>query len=217
MARNKYPEVTVQKILDVSSEIFLQKGYENTSINDIAKALKMTKGAIYYHFASKEELLKQVMENFFQDMNWFITIQKDTKTTGLEKIRKVFRHELGDDKKRKMDKLSTPFFKDPTMLLHQLESSVHEVAPVFASFIEEGNADGSLSVEHPGEVAEILLLLINVWLNPFLFPGTITTFQTKMETFNQMMAGLGLPILDEPLKEICINYYKDVTNQTKSK
>ena len=50
MARNKYPEETIQKILDVSYRLFLEKGYEHTSIQDIVHAIGMSKGAIYHHF-----------------------------------------------------------------------------------------------------------------------------------------------------------------------
>ena len=39
MARNKYPEETVARILDVSLKLFLEKGYENTTIQDIIDAL----------------------------------------------------------------------------------------------------------------------------------------------------------------------------------
>lgn len=43
MARNKYPEVTVERILDVSQRLFLEKGYDNTTIQDIVDEL----GGIY--------------------------------------------------------------------------------------------------------------------------------------------------------------------------
>ena len=58
MARNKYPEVTVEKILDVAQRLFLEKGYDNTTIQDIVDGLGgLTKGAIYHHFKSKRKLL----------------------------------------------------------------------------------------------------------------------------------------------------------------
>ena len=58
MARNKYPEQTVEKILDVSQELFLEKGYEQTTIQDIVNHLEgLSKGAIYHHFKSKDEIL----------------------------------------------------------------------------------------------------------------------------------------------------------------
>lgn len=39
MSRNKYPELTVEKILDVSKKLFLTKGYEETTIQDIVDEL----------------------------------------------------------------------------------------------------------------------------------------------------------------------------------
>lgn len=39
MARNKYPEITVEKILEVSQRLFLTKGYDNTTIQDIVDEL----------------------------------------------------------------------------------------------------------------------------------------------------------------------------------
>ena len=58
MARNKYPEITVEKILEVSQRLFLTKGYDNTTIQDIVDELGgLTRGAIYHHFKSKEEIM----------------------------------------------------------------------------------------------------------------------------------------------------------------
>ena len=54
MARNKHPEETVNLILDVAFRLFMEKGYENTSIQDIIHGLGgLSKGAIYHHFKSQ--------------------------------------------------------------------------------------------------------------------------------------------------------------------
>ena len=61
MARNKYPEVTVERILDAAQRLFLEKCYDNTTIQDIVDELGgLTKGAVYHHFKSKEEILDAV-------------------------------------------------------------------------------------------------------------------------------------------------------------
>lgn len=50
MARNKHPEETVEKILAVSAKLFMEKGYEHTTLQDIIDNLGgLTKGAIYHH------------------------------------------------------------------------------------------------------------------------------------------------------------------------
>ena len=58
MARNKHPEETVNLILDVAFRLFMEKGYEHTSIQDIIDNLGgLSKGAIYHHFKSKEDIM----------------------------------------------------------------------------------------------------------------------------------------------------------------
>jgi AcrR family transcriptional regulator len=48
---------TAQKILDVALELFTERGYDNTSLREIADELGMTKAALYYHFERKEDIL----------------------------------------------------------------------------------------------------------------------------------------------------------------
>jgi AcrR family transcriptional regulator len=51
------PRDTRQRILDVALELFIEQGYDGTSLRQIAERLGVTKAALYYHFASKEDLL----------------------------------------------------------------------------------------------------------------------------------------------------------------
>ena len=80
MARNKYPEVTVEKILEVSQRLFLEKGYDNTTIQDIVNGLGgLTKGAIYHHFKSKEEIMDALSEKMFTSTFWRSGISSPTR------------------------------------------------------------------------------------------------------------------------------------------
>ena len=59
MARNKHPEETRNLIIDTAARLFIEQGYEHTSIQDIINHLGgLSKGAIYHHFKSKEEQQK---------------------------------------------------------------------------------------------------------------------------------------------------------------
>ena len=79
MARNKYPEVTVERILDVSQRLFLEKGYDHTTIQDIVDELGgLTKGAVYHHFRSKEEILDAVSDRMFFANNPFESVKMNT-------------------------------------------------------------------------------------------------------------------------------------------
>ena len=55
---------TEERILNQSMRIFLKRGYHGTSIDDITQAAGLTKGALYWHFHSKEDLLKRIIEEF---------------------------------------------------------------------------------------------------------------------------------------------------------
>jgi AcrR family transcriptional regulator len=48
---------TRERILDVALDLFTEKGFDGTSLREIAERLGVTKAALYYHFASKDEIL----------------------------------------------------------------------------------------------------------------------------------------------------------------
>ena len=87
MARNKHPEETINAILDVSTRLFMEKGYEHTSIQDIIKHLGgLSKGAIYHHFKSKEDILEAVSDRMAAESNKMLAdIRDDMALNGLEK------------------------------------------------------------------------------------------------------------------------------------
>ena len=52
-----------QEILRTAARLFQQRGYDATSMNDIAGALKLSKGGLYHHFQSKDEILFEIMNH----------------------------------------------------------------------------------------------------------------------------------------------------------
>ena len=64
-------EKTRARVLANALSLFAKKGYEHTTFNDIAARLKMTKGAIYWHFESKQALLLAIIDEMlvkFRDL-----------------------------------------------------------------------------------------------------------------------------------------------------
>ncbi len=55
---------TRERILAVANELFIEQGYEGTSLREIADRLDITKAALYYHFRSKDEILETLLEPF---------------------------------------------------------------------------------------------------------------------------------------------------------
>ena len=69
-------EKTRARILASALSLFVKKGYEHTTFTDIAARLKMTKGAVYWHFETKEALLvalvKEMLEKFQRRLEEFL-------------------------------------------------------------------------------------------------------------------------------------------------
>jgi len=91
--KNLQSQETANRILNQAIRIFLAKGYHGTSIDDITRAAKLTKGALYWHFKSKEALLKTIIEEFEkQFLDGLIQAVKDVQGNIRDKIEKYFRY-----------------------------------------------------------------------------------------------------------------------------
>lgn len=70
---------TREHIIQVAGRLFLQRNYDGVSIQDITKAVGMTKGALYHHFTSKEQLFEEVAHNLVANfLTDFSTLPKDS-------------------------------------------------------------------------------------------------------------------------------------------
>jgi AcrR family transcriptional regulator len=61
--RYKKSEISVAHIVEATTRVLARQGYANTSLMDIAKEVGMSKGAVHYHFPSKESLMTVVLKN----------------------------------------------------------------------------------------------------------------------------------------------------------
>jgi AcrR family transcriptional regulator len=86
------PDVTREKILKKSGVLFNTKGYKATSISDITDATGFTKGAIYRHFKSKEELEKETLLHLSGIMFGETKLRIKEQLNAGDKLRAVFRY-----------------------------------------------------------------------------------------------------------------------------
>lgn len=204
MARNKFPEETINKILEVSLRLFMEKGYESTSIQDILNELGgLTKGAIYHHFKSKEDIFLAVTENIYKQTDTRLAIIRDDKNlTGLQKLRNMFRSSLENSAQNDMFSIAPNLLKNPSFLAIQLRSCIEEAAPFYIQpVLEQGIADGSIKTQYPKELAEVLMLLSNIWLNPMIFLSSPKESLNRCYFFRDMLLNLGIDLIDDSMLE----------------
>ena len=209
MSRNKYPEITIENILEVSQRLFFEKGYDNTKIQDIADELGMTKGAIYHHFKSKEEIMDILGDKMFSNNNPFEIVKKRKDLTALEKMRLAIKLNQSDENLIELTNQAMPLLKNPQVLARMLESNYKKLLPYWTELIEEGQKDGSIKTEQPKELAEILILS-DLWMIPSLFPGNINDIKNRYKFVTTMLEKMGLPLYDNEMIEKIdkLPYYK---------
>ena len=104
----------------------------------------MTKGAIYHHFKSKEEIIDALGEKLFFDNNPFVTVQKQKNLNGLQKMREVIKLNHADMGRTELGKQSIPLLKNPRLLAELADTNRKLIAPLWLQLIQEGIADGSI-------------------------------------------------------------------------
>ncbi|WP_028927000.1 TetR/AcrR family transcriptional regulator [Pseudonocardia acaciae] len=70
----------IQEILSVAAALFGERGYDGVSLDDIAERLDVTKGSLYYYFASKDELVTAAIEALGND--WIARLERLLADTG---------------------------------------------------------------------------------------------------------------------------------------
>ena len=202
MARNKHPEETVNLILDVAFRLFMEKGFEHTSIQDIIDNLGgLSKGAIYYHFKSKEEILIAVTDRMTAESNRMLAAICDrTDLNGEEKLKAIFKESIQRPVQNDIFTVAPDFHNNPKLLFSLLHDTIEGVAPNYiVPIIEQGIADGSIQTGYPEQLAELILLAANVWMNPMIFDSSVEESYRKFIVFSQMLQGFGLDIVDQEM------------------
>ena len=214
MARNKYPEVTVEKILDVSQRLFLEKGYDNTTIQDIVDHLDgLTKGAVYHHFKSKEEIMDAVGDRMFADNNPFEKVSGRSDLNGLQKLREAIRLNQSDADRTDMVIQSIPITRNPKLLVEMIESNLRILTPYYQELLEEGNKDGSIHTEYTREIAELMPLLTSLWLLPSVFPADKEGMKRKFRFLGEMLEKMGVPLMDDSIYALVEEFFEKMPEE----
>lgn len=215
MARNKYPEVTVEKILDVAQRLFLEKGYDNTTIQDIVDHLGgLSKGAVYHHFKSKEEIMDAVGDRMFSANNPFEKVRKRSDLNGLEKLREAIRLNHSDEARTDMTIQSIPLTRNPRLLVEMIESNRRILTPYYQELLEEGNKDGSIHTEYAKEIAELMPLLTSLWLLPSVFPSDKEGMKNKFRFLGDMLEKMGVPLMDDSIYALVEEFFDKMPEET---
>ncbi|MDF2592775.1 MAG: hypothetical protein K0S75_2241 [Clostridia bacterium] len=147
------------ELVEIAEKLFLEKGYEETSIEDILKASGLSKGGFYHYFESKEEVLAESINEFAESLlRELEPIIDDQELNALEKLKQFMQKKLAFQKPKKelIAYLCMLMKSDFTFYKYSVAITQKYVDP-FARIIEQGAREGVFEVEFPLETADILL------------------------------------------------------------
>jgi AcrR family transcriptional regulator len=148
--RNEMAEVTTeekkeqanrrQEILDAAATIFAEKGYEATSIQDVAEAVDILKGSLYYYIDSKEDLLFGVIQDVHEPALANLAVQRSSEGPALDRLRKfVTEHVMYNA--RNLTKMAV-FFHDFRSLTGERRETIVRERDLYDLYLRELIAQG---------------------------------------------------------------------------
>ena len=94
------------------------------------------------------------------------------------------------------------FHNNPKLLFSLLHDTIDHAAPNYIlPILQQGISDGSIVTDYPEQLAELILLAANVWMNPMIFDSSEEESYRKFMVFHQMLQGFGLDIVDDEILE----------------
>lgn len=167
---NGYERRTQQKkelILQTAIEMFFRNGIANTSVSDIAQGAKVSKVTIFKYFESKEKLVREAMNIYFNNyLESELKILKSEEHV-LKKMEMLFSFIKGSNPMTGNDVLSSEVWKDPLMQQIYSELTAKAMPDIIGCF-EQGKAEGLIDSSIPNEA---LLAYISLWAS-LANPGT---------------------------------------------
>jgi AcrR family transcriptional regulator len=156
-------EVRKQELMDAALDLFADKGYDNTSINDIIDRVGVTKGAFYYYFKSKEQVLDEIVEKFNEyDAQIFREVMAEA-APAVDKLIKM--HVRGMRFIKENPELARKSWQaitsvGNTKIKHKHGESTHKLfIPILSELINQGIKEDAFDVPVPEETVGLLLNL----------------------------------------------------------
>lgn len=176
------------EIVREAAKAFQEKGYEATTLNDIAARLKTDRASLYYYVGSKEELLQEIVRVVLDENVLTAERVMAEAKTATEKIQALVEYMIESfdrhyphmyvyvEDMARISRQKTDWAKDVVHKAKQFESIVVEI-------LEEGRSDGSFRSDLPNNISALALFGMINWTHRWHKPGSPHSTKEIAETF----------------------------------
>ena len=192
----KVPEERKQELIDTAERLFLEKGYEQTTVADIVREIEVAQGTFYYYFSSKEEILEAIIEKDITALEEDVRqIMSREDANAAIKLNAVVNSIIGISTSRReiMDYLH----EESNAVMHEKmeRHTIERLVPLMARVVAEGTHAGIFDVQYPTESVEFLVAsLVYFFHHPEIFADPMR--REKMQSSLETILGRTLAVKD---------------------
>ena len=158
----KESEVRRLEIMNAAMQLFMEKGYTNTTTQDIVDKVNISRGLLYYHFKNKEDILyclvEQYSEKLLKDI-YQITFSKDK--SAIEKVRGFIEATIISSERISVEgtelQKTVDLEENRSMIDKLSHKLIKKLTIYFEKIIQQGIEEQSFLVQYPLETAEFLM------------------------------------------------------------
>jgi AcrR family transcriptional regulator len=161
--KTKEHELRKTEIINTTKTLFFQKGYDNTTIQDIIDTLGIAKGTFYYYFKSKEDLLDEIVDLMTTELSLRLQPIIKSKKNAIEKMNDVFRISTA----YKVENIELflvilkTLYRDDNLLLRDkmFQGSIKKNSPIISKIVKQGIKEKVFNTAYPDSMGEIMINL----------------------------------------------------------
>lgn len=176
-------EIRKKEIIKIAYNLFITKGYENTSVDEIISVAKIAKGTYYYHFESKEQLLEEVINMIIDE--------------GVQRAKEVVNSNLKIEEKfvytiialratQEEQQVQNVIHNENNIVLHKKinDRVINEATPLLSSIVREAIKEGLFTNSENIEerVKMTLILSSEMFDHNEINESTISVFIETLES-----------------------------------
>lgn len=153
-------EIRKKELLNIAYKLFMTKGYENTSVDEIIAEAKIAKGTYYYYFESKEATLEKVIEMMIEEECKKANEILQSNLSVQEKILGIIISMRPNTEELKIQEaINIP----ENIVMHQKinKKIIEVITPLLTEVIEEGKKQNIFDCDNVKERIEIILIITN--------------------------------------------------------
>jgi AcrR family transcriptional regulator len=165
-----------EEVVQVASRLFREKGFESTTLNDVAAALGTDRASLYYYVGSKQELLEEIVRRVLSANLAMAQRVLERAASGRDKLEEIVREMVVSfdcnfphifvyiEDIGRITRRDDQWSRDVTQRSRRFEE-------VVVTILDQGQSDGSLRIEAPSHLSAWALFGMINWCHRWYHPG----------------------------------------------